>query len=365
MKIGDIRLFRFDLPLAEPLKVGGIRLLRRCGAVVALVDDDGQYHAGEVSPLPGYCSESLEEVTAQLLRLKWSLVGTELPQSIEELSGAMASWLGSGGYAPSVRFGVESAALGMLAAERSMNLSRLLCDQPVSSIAVNALLGLGSDDPTDQLRRRRDEGFRAYKLKVGRRTVREDIATVNRLLEVLRENESLRLDANRAWSFNDAVRFCQEVDLARIEYVEEPLVESTDPAGLVQACPALPLALDETLRSIQPSDLPQFAGLRAIVLKPTVLGCERAMQFARVASRQGLQVVMSSTFETSLGLTAIAHLAAAAGSPPAVSGLDTVRWLAEDLTRESIRIKDGSINIASLPGGQTIDWHRCEEIDGE
>ena len=365
MKIADLRLFKFDVPLAIPLQMGKRLLTRRSGAVVTLVDVDGQSHAGEVSPLPGYSSESLDESIAQLRQLKWSLVGTELPQDIEELSGGMASWLGSDEYMSSVRFGLETAALKMLAHGRNVNLSRLLSDHPAATIPVNALLDTAHDDPVAQLLQRRKGGFATFKLKVGRSPLDIDIVIVNRLLDMLINSEALRLDANRAWSFDEAIRFCHGVDIARIEYIEEPLCEPTDLQALIRECPQMSIALDETLRDITPQDLSQFTGVRAVVLKPTVLGYERSMQFVRVASRIGFAAVFSATFETSLGLTDIAHLSAAGSSPPPASGLDTIRWFSGDLMREPIRIENGCIDIANLPTDESINWDQCEEIDAD
>lgn len=78
-------------------------------------------------------------------------------------------------------------------------------------------------------------------------------------------------------------------------------------------------------------------GIAALVLKPAVLGgCERTAELAAWARRRGMLCVLSSSFESSLGVAQLAQLAAAldAAAGPAGStqhGLATLSWFAEDL----------------------------------
>jgi O-succinylbenzoate synthase len=130
-----------------------------------------------------------------------------------------------------------------------------------------------------------------------------------------------------------------------IEYIEEPCRSLDDSARLSQER-RLPVAFDETLSEIEPSVLGQYSGLAAIVLKPTLLGgFENCAARARTARDIGAKVVMSSSFESSVGLAALASFAAAYGSPETAMGLDTLRWLQSDVTAEPIAIHDGRILI--------------------
>lgn len=77
-------------------------------------------------------------------------------------------------------------------------------------------------------------------------------------------------------------------------------------------------------------------GAAALVLKPAVLGgFERTAQLAAWAAQRGMHAVVSSAFESSLGLSQLAQLAAALEAAPGAQatqhGLATLTWFAEDL----------------------------------
>ena len=77
-------------------------------------------------------------------------------------------------------------------------------------------------------------------------------------------------------------------------------------------------------------------GVVALVLKPAVLGgFERTALLAAWAAQRGMHAVVSSAFESGLGLSQLAQLAAALevapGVQPAQHGLATLSWFAEDL----------------------------------
>ena len=81
-------------------------------------------------------------------------------------------------------------------------------------------------------------------------------------------------------------------------------------------------------------------GVVALVLKPSVLGgFERTAELAAWAAQRGMRAVISSSFETSLGISQLAQLAAAVDATAAAGGaagatqhgLATAGWFAEDL----------------------------------
>lgn len=100
----------------------------------------------------------------------------------------------------------------------------------------------------------------------------------------------------------------------------------------------VPVALDE---SVDEDDSPSYEtletiaseGVVAVVVKPgRVGGFERAASIAAWAKSRGMQVVISSAFETSIGLTAYAQLAAYVDeASPVAHGLGTYTWLGGDI----------------------------------
>jgi len=364
VKIAQFHLHEYALPLKRPLVIGRETHHRRHGCVIELKDETGTVCFGEVAPLGGYSDESQTDVETELRLLRSSLVGSEIPEHLEELSGGFDSWLGRYQLAPSVRFGFESAVLIMAAKLRRVSLARLLSDKPLKRVSVNALLTGDHGEVLAQVRRGLELGYSAFKLKVGGRPVDDDIRLTREVRDLIGPDAALRLDANRRWTRHEFNQFAHEVRGIGIDYIEEPISDISLLHRLTDIEDTeAPLALDESLRMISPDELHQWPGVKAIVLKPTQLGLERAVRSARAATRLGITSVFSSSYESSLGLTIIAHIAAAYSATDTPTGLDTVGVFQEDLLTPSLTIKGGQVVIDELPDVvQSINRDRFKEI---
>jgi O-succinylbenzoate synthase len=214
---------------------------------------------------------------------------------------------------PSVRCGIETAMLNLTAAATGKPMARLLAERPLETIRVNALV-VDDANVTEAVRRLKREGYRAVKLKVGRRSLDDDIARTRDAFHELGGDTSLRLDANRAWTYEQALGFAAAIEDCTIEYIEEPLTEPKRTQEFAEES-GLPVALDESLGSMKPEQLARSPFLSAIVLKPTLLGgLERAAGLARAARVNRTKVVISSCFESSVGIAALIQFTAAFGS---------------------------------------------------
>ncbi|OGX05651.1 MAG: hypothetical protein A2Z88_10785 [Omnitrophica WOR_2 bacterium GWA2_47_8] len=88
-----------------------------------------------------------------------------------------------------------------------------------------------------------------------------------------------------------------------------------------------------------------FAGVEVVVLKPTYLGgIEKTWGWMKLAGQYGLQVTISSTFETDLGLYTLAQIAGCT-KHQYIAGLDTLKWFKEDLLQGQLRIQKGRIHL--------------------
>ncbi len=152
----------------------------------------------------------------------------------------------------------------------------------------------------------RDAWREVAKIKVGLYEAVRDGMVVNLLLEAI-PNLHLRLDANRAWTPLRAQQFAKYVNPTyrnRIAFLEEPCKTRDDsrlrPGNRHRHC------LDESLRE---ADFAFAAepGVRAVVIKPTLTGSlDKVREQVAAAHAAGLTAVISSSIESSLGLTQLA-----------------------------------------------------------
>jgi o-succinylbenzoate synthase len=309
-RITDIRIFRFDLPFVSSVYLKGRAETIRSGLLIRLEDETRRFTWGEASPLPGFSRESLDQATRELQAIRARL--SSLSRGAATIINRVAH------CAPSVRFAVESAceALGGAIERLPVQMAGLL-DGEMEIVLREA-------------RRLKLAGYVACKLKVGRIDVDSDARRVRAVAEALGPGVALRLDANRAWSMEQAETFYDRTADCAIEYVEEPLVDAHELPALV-ARRGVPVALDETLTELQPGDLRQHAYATAFVIKPTLTGWNRALEFALEAADLGRRPVLSASYESGVGMR---HLIALAGRPAFAgipAGLDTYRRLAADV----------------------------------
>jgi len=335
--------FRYELPLVAPLRLGRQELLSRSGFIIRLGDDEGHVGYGEVTPFPNLHRETVEDALRQWRELQPDLPGGTLPEGLERLQGSFEHWLGDYRLYPSLRHGLETAVLNYLACCRRTTLAALLNPVYHKSLQCNALL-IDSAELAAQGRQLSAAGYTTVKLKVGRQLLERDIAFVRNARQALGSACSLRLDANRYWDLTTAVRFGQAVATCEIEYIEEPLADPRQSATFYEMT-GIPVALDESLALANPATLDVPPGVAAFVLKPAVLGgFERTLRFIELARRHRLKTVISSVFESGIGLAALANYAAAVCGPVPV-GLDTYRWLRQDLPEQRFTADGGRIDV--------------------
>ncbi|MGI4895074.1 MAG: o-succinylbenzoate synthase, partial [Janthinobacterium lividum] len=195
-------------------------------------------------------------------------------------------------------------------------------------------------------------GCRTAKVKVaepGRpfeQGLREDLARVRAVREVLGREGRVRIDANAGWSVEEAERALTSIAEVGLEYAEQPCATLEEMAELrrrlAAAGTSVLLAADESVRKAE--DPLRVAGLEAadlVVLKVAPLaGVRAALAVARAC---GLPVVVSSALDTSVGLAGGVALAAALPELPFACGLGTGALLAADVTHEPLLPIDGAV----------------------
>lgn len=276
----EFRLYR--LPLRQPLKLArGPVLTHREGVLLRVLSENGQIGFGDAAPLPGWSTESLQDVCHALER--------------GELDAPL----------PSLQFALDSAV-------RAWSPYR-----PKKSLPLSKLLIPGEPWPSPSPR--------SVKLKLPA-SLEQSLAFLQKTLPQLGPDSSLRLDANRQFTFDQALRIAEFCEGRPLEFFEEPTHE-VEKLGRWPGLTPIPLAVDETLRELGPEH-PACEAAQFFVIKPTLTGdWGRCLHLASL----GKQAVLSSCFESDIGIRSIGELAACLPQPVAPLGLDTYSWLASRL----------------------------------
>ena len=333
MKLERIELFSFHLPLVAAMRVKGRDLRHRDGILIRVTDDKGQSGWGEASPLPGFSGEEISDVREALQELAARHVGHD------------AAWdtIDVAELPPSARFGIQSALLNLVGTPAAS----ILSSSASARIALNGLLAGELADMEAQAERLIAAGYTCVKIKVGRKTPSEDAELVRHMAARLGTCR-IRLDANQAWSLEDAKAFHKALGGTLIDYLEEPLRNVTQIPDLIAAT-GLPIALDETIGNTPMPVWSAWVGIKALVVKPTLLGgLQRVKRLADVATEKGFQLVISSSFESGIGLGMLVQLAAAFSGEQVPVGLDTYRWLSADVLEERLPLHGPVVEVSRV-----------------
>ncbi|MGJ9373045.1 o-succinylbenzoate synthase [Nesterenkonia sp. CF4.4] len=242
-------------------------------------------------------------------------------------------------------------------------------------IPINATMPAVSPDQVESVLSRFGavDSIPAVKIKVAEpgQTLDDDVARF-REVRRLAPRAGLRADANGGWSIAEAVPALArlaEVSGGNFEYAEQPVAgveplaelrEALAAAGVSSADGApLRIAADEAVRKAEdPLRVARLGAADLIVVKvPPLGGVERALQ---IVEQAGLDAVVSSALDTSVGLAAGLALAARLPSLPYACGLGTAALFEHDVLDAPLLPSAGVLAVpgAVAPSPALLQHHR-------
>jgi o-succinylbenzoate synthase len=238
-----------------------------------------------------------------------------------------------------------------------------------SSVAVNATVHVSdAREAAETAARAVASGFSCLKLKVGAETQNDLVERVQAVRAAVGSSVRLRLDVNAGWDLSAAVQRLNALAALDIEYVEQPLVPTdVDGHATLRRASPVPIALDESVESESAVARILAAGAAdVLVTKPARVGGPSAVRaIAARSADAGVPVVISTFFETGIGLYAALRAAAALPTDDRdlAHGLATADILVHDLLATPIAVAGGRITVPSclVPDEQAIEFFTVEK----
>ncbi|MFE1599748.1 mandelate racemase/muconate lactonizing enzyme family protein [Methylobacterium sp. ID0610] len=221
--------------------------------------------------------------------------------------------------------------------------------------------GIDLDLPLDKLLRQTDDnlkkGFRAIKMKVGRKQLSEDVERVKAMRAHLGEGFPLMVDANMKWTADEAIRAARAFQPFDLMWLEEPVIPD-DVAGQARVVRegGLPIAAGENLRTLW--DFKQLITAGGVTYpEPDVTNCGGVtpfMKIAHLAEAFNLPVTSHGAHDVTV------HLLAAV---PNRSYLEAHGFGLDGYIAEPLTIEDGFAVAPARPGhGIAFDWKSLDSI---
>ncbi len=333
--VAGLTAFRVRVPFRRPFATATGMWLHREAWIIVVRTPNGRTGLGEAVLEPA-ATEVEETILDRVIRESAGRARDgELPDA-EELA-----LLGTPGRA--FRAAIDAARLDLaFAASRD-------------DVAVNGTIGFGAPVAGAQAALQAvAAGFTTLKLKAGaERETMDLVARVRAIRTAVGPDVRLRLDINGAWDLPTAENRLEAIARFGIEYAEQPLVADDLPgAAELRERVAVPIAADESVATPSMARAILDTGAAdVLVVKPVRVGGPVAvLEIAEAAARRGVPVVISTLFETGVGIAAGLMIAtllpavAALGARPAAPlahGLATAGLLEHDLLVSPIPVEDG------------------------
>lgn len=397
MKITDIRIREVSIPriyetyAADPKNLqAGTDHSRSVYQILECVTDEGQVGLGEFSDLDkrmqplgpsemrNLLLDSLEGVDIADWRSAYERASAALPTSFHpELRGL-------------VLFGVEIALLDLVGKKYSVPLYELLGGKCRDRVPVSWVAYLRGAIPLEteleaigaEIREKVEEGFRAFKLKVGEDHER-DLARIRILREIAGKEVFLKVDVSGAWDRSEAIPKLRDMADAGVDACETPISEVNRAVAndrpelinknadsiarkLASIREASPLKIIEHVADLDDGFLTALIRHRSVdivnIIPSQGRGLRRAKRLAHAAEVAGIPALLGSTIELGLGTAAFVHLAIATQNISVASDLVGPGLLVDDVCRTPFRFHDGALRPFQGPGlGMELDETKMEK----
>ena len=309
----DLQIVSRRYRLRTPLRTAHGEVTERELLAVRLIAPDGVVGDGEAAPLPSYDGVTIADVTAALEDCRPVLAQADpLPRSRTAEACRNAAVL------PQAAAAIDLALWDLEGKRAGQPVWRLLGAPHGGEVEVNALIA--ADDRAGAAREAAEAaaaGFRCVKVKAG---IGDDAGRLAAVRAATGPETKIRIDANGAWTPDEAVAALRALAPVGIELCEEP-THGLEALRAVQEQTGIPIAMDETTAT--PGALTSGATQLACLKISRCGGITPLLAAAQQARAAGIEVYLASTLDGPVGIAAALH-AAAAIRPQRACGLATL-----------------------------------------
>jgi len=359
-KIDRIDAIIIDVPTVRGHVLSMTTMLTQSVVLVRIRFSDGSEGLGEGASIGGlsYGPESVESVK---LAIDTYIAPALLGMDADAIAAASAHMEKAVKGNPIARAAVECALWDGLGRRSGLSVAQLFGGRVHDRLPVAWTLASGNSqtDIDEALRMLDARRHRDFKLKIGKRPVKQDIAHVAAIAAAVGDRGTIRVDVNQAWSLTDArygARGLQEIGCVLIE---QPVARDKL-AALKTLTDSYEIAImaDEVLQG--PADAMRVAANRsADVFAVKVCqsgGLKPASDVIAIARAAGIDLYGGTMLESGLGTAAAIQLFATVPDWQFGTEMFGPLLLKDEILSEPLEYKDFSVTVPQGPGfGVSLD----------
>jgi L-alanine-DL-glutamate epimerase-like enolase superfamily enzyme len=350
------------LPLKSVMKMSAETVTAAQNLLVRVEASDGTVGWGEAASAPAMTGDTQGGLVAAVRDLLAPmLVGKDAREWRSLRPVLHRALLGNGG----AHSALETAILDLVGRATGKRLIDLVARPRRNAVKPMWLLGnKTAEDDVAEAHAKQAAGFDFFKLKIGVKPLAKEIAIAYAVREALPDTP-LCADANCGLTLAAARAYAEKTCKAGLMFVEQPLAYD-DVEGLRKLARGtkVPIGVDEGIHSFADIVTSAKAGAGGVSLKLIKLGgITAAVEAGKLCQRLGLSVnIAAKIAESSISSAAALHLACAV--PKVDWGVSLTHfYLAEDIVRRPLALKDGMVALPEGPGlGVEVDEAAVERF---
>jgi muconate cycloisomerase len=361
--IDRIETFLVDVPTIRPHVLAMATMYRQTLCLVRIYCSDGIVGLGEATTIGGlsYGPESPESI-----KLSIDTYFTPVMKGLDatrpaSIMAKLAKQIVGNHFA---KCAIETALFDAQGKRVGLPVSELLGGRVRERLPVLWTLASGETDKdiAEAERMIAERRHNAFKLKIGKRPVAEDVAHVGAIKKALGDRASVRVDVNMAWDETTARIGIDMLADVGCDLVEQPIIRHNR-AGMARlaARARIPIMADEALVG-PPSayDYASHAAANVFAVKiEQAGGLVAARQVQAIADASGIALYGGTMLEAGIGTVASAHVFATFPSLAFGTELFGPLLLTEEILEEPLDYSDFALTVPSGPGlGIALDEDR-------
>ena len=362
-----IETFLLDVPTIRPHKLSVATMNTQTLVLLRLRCADGIQGWGEATTIGGlaYGEESPESIKTNIdTYIAPLVIGMDAAQPAKAMAKVRKAIQGN----RFAKCALETALLDAQARRLGVPLSELLGGRVRDTLPVAWTLASGdtAKDIAEAEHMLEIRRHRIFKLKIGLRSVDDDVAHVLAIKRALGDRASVRVDVNQAWRESDAVRGIARLEAGGVDLIEQP-VKAHQVAALARLKRRFDVAImaDEALHG--PDDAMALARMDAADVYAVKIaqsgGLLPAQEVATVARLAGIGLYGGTMLEGGIGTAATAHLCSTFADLAWDTELFGPLLLTQEVLREPLVYRDFELQVPTGPGlGVEIDTDKLRAL---
>ena len=363
MIIKSVEVFPVNIPFAgKTINWASGHMAGADNVIVKITAEDGTYGVGEATPRIGIYGETQESIYHVIKKYMAPMLIGEDSFNIQSIISKLDYIV----WNPTAKGAIDVALYDLNGRLVNLPICKLLGGPYRTEIPLSwTMSGTYGDYESEvaEVVRKTEEGYRNFKIKTGIGDPDLDIKLLKEMKECCPEGTNLYIDANMAYSREDAYKVLKALE-GIISCAEEPLPAfDREGRAMLAKAVSVPILSDESTKTVDDVYRQiQLGAISRVGIKLPRTGITLSSKIVHLAECANIPCQISTQLESDLGTATCVQLAASykqISLPCEIAFYD--ENFGDSIIKKPLVIKNGCLQLPEGVGsGVDIDWDKVE-----